>query len=269
MIPAPKIIFSDIDGTFLLDDHTVSEKSAEAVRALLASGIPFVLVSARMPEAIYPITQSIGVTIPIISYSGAFALTAEGETLEDVRVDAGAAGMVLSALEDRYPELTVNYYAGRRWYVRDEDDPRVRHEEDITHAKSERGNFDMLLSINTLPSKILLMGEPAVCERAESDLAAAYPMLHVVRSAPNLVEIMEASVSKESGIRAMLGHYGLTADDALSFGDNYNDLEMLRFTKTSVAMANAPEDIKKAATDVTKSNAEDGIWWWLKEKGII
>lgn len=269
MIPAPKIIFSDIDGTFLLDDHTVSEKSAEAVRALLASGIPFVLVSARMPEAIYPITQSIGVTIPIISYSGALALTAEGETLEDVRVDAGAAGMVLSAIEDRYPELTVNYYAGRRWYVRDEDDPRVRHEEDITHAKSERGNFDMLLSINTLPSKILLMGEPAVCERAESDLAAAYPMLHVVRSAPNLVEIMEASVSKESGIRAMLDHYNLTADDALSFGDNYNDLEMLRFTKTSVAMANAPEPIKKAATDVTKSNAEDGIWWWLKEKGII
>ena len=266
---SPKIIFSDIDGTFLQDDHTVSTRNAEAVRALLASGIPFVLVSARMPEAIYPITQSIGVTIPIISYSGALALTAEGETLEDVRVDAGAAGMVLSALEDRYPELTVNYYAGRRWYVRDEDDPRVRHEEDITHAKSERGNFDMLLSINTLPSKILLMGEPAVCERAESDLAAAYPMLHVVRSAPNLVEIMEASVSKESGIRAMLGHYGLTADDALSFGDNYNDLERLRFTKTSVAMANAPEDIKKAATDVTKSNAEDGIWWWLKEKGII
>ena len=266
---SPKIIFSDIDGTFLQDDHTVSARNAEAVRALLASGIPFVLVSARMPEAIYPIMQSIGVTIPIISYSGALALTAEGETLEDVRVDAGAAGMVLSALEDRYPELTVNYYAGRRWYVRDEDDPRVRHEEDITHAKSERGNFDMLLSINTLPSKILLMGEPAVCKRAESDLAAAYPMLHVVRSAPNLVEIMEASVSKESGIRAMLGHYGLTADDALSFGDNYNDLEMLRFTKTSVAMANAPEDIKKAATDVTKSNAEDGIWWWLKEKGII
>ena len=255
---SPKIIFSDIDGTFLQDDHTVSARNAEAVRALLASGIPFVLVSARMPEAIYPIMQSIGVTIPIISYSGALALTAEGETLEDVRVDAGAAGMVLSALEDRYPELTVNYYAGRRWYVRDEDDPRVRHEEDITHSKSERGNFDMLL-----------MGEPAVCERAESDLAAAYPMLHVVRSAPNLVEIMEASVSKESGIRAMLGHYGLTADDALSFGDNYNDLEMLRFTKTSVAMANAPEDIKKAATDVTKSNAEDGIWWWLKEKGII
>ena len=266
---SPKIIFSDIDGTFLQDDHTVSARNAEAVRALLASGIPFVLVSARMPEAIYPIMQSIGVTIPIISYSGALALTAEGETLEDVRVDAGAAGMVLSALEDRYPELTVNYYAGRRWYVRDEDDPRVRHEEDITHSKSERGNFDMLLSINTLPSKILLMGEPAVCERAESDLAAAYPMLHVVRSAPNLVEIMEASVSKESGIRAMLGHYGLTADDALSFGDNYNDLEMLRFTKTSVAMANAPEDIKKAATDVTKSNAEDGIWWYLKENGII
>lgn len=266
---SPKIVFSDIDGTFLCDDHTVSEKNAEAVRALLAKDIPFVLVSARMPEAIYPITKSIGVTIPVVSYSGALALTVEGETLTDVRIDASAAGMVLSAIENHYPELTVNYYAGRRWYVHDESDPRVRHEEDITSASAEHGNFDMLLSINTLPSKILLMGDPEPCERAEKELAATYPMLHIVRSAPNLVEIMEASVSKESGIRAMLAHYGLTADEALSFGDNYNDLEMLRFTKTSVAMANAPEDVKKAATDVTKSNEEDGIYWYLKEQGII
>ena len=95
---SPKIVFSDIDGTFLCDDHTVSEKNAEAVRALLAKDIPFVLVSARMPEAIYPITKSIGVTIPVVSYSGALALTVEGETLTDVRIDASAAGMVLSAI---------------------------------------------------------------------------------------------------------------------------------------------------------------------------
>ena len=266
----PKIIFSDIDGTFLLDDHmTVSHRTAEAVHALIAQGIPFVLVSARMPEAIYPITESIGVKIPIISYSGALALTDAGETIEDVRIDAGAASMVLSASEEHFPVLTVNYYAGRHWYVQDTSDPRVQYEEHITHATAEVGNFDMLLSINTLPSKLLLMGAPEPCKRAEHDLAARYPMLHVVRSSPNLVEIMQAGVSKESGIEAMLAHYGLTAKDALSFGDNYNDLEMLRFTGTSVAMGNAPDDVKKAASHVTKSNEEDGIWEYLKKHEII
>ena len=227
------------------------------------------LVSARMPEAIYPITEGIGVKLPVISYSGALALTAEGGTLVDVRIDAGPAAMVLGAVEERYPMLTVNYYAGRRWYVRETDDPRVQYEERITHAASERGNFDMLLSINTRPSKILLMGDPEPCERAERDLAAAYPMLHVVRSSPNLVEIMQAGVSKASGIEAMLAHYGLTAADALSFGDNYNDLEMLQYTGAGVAMGNAPEDVKKAASCVTKSNEEDGIYWYLKEQKIV
>ena len=269
-VKAPKIIFSDIDGTFLKDDRmTVSHRTAEAVHAVLAQGIPFVLVSARMPEAIYPITDSIGVKIPVISYSGGLVLTDAGETLADVRMDASAASMVLSAVDEHFPVLTVNYYAGRRWYVGDKDDPRVRHEEHITHAQAEHGNFDMLLSINTLPSKILLMGAPEPCKRAEHDLAAQFPMLHVVRSSPNLVEIMQAGVSKESGIRTMLEYYGLTAKDALAFGDNYNDLEMLQFAGTSVAMGNAPDDVKKAASRVTESNEEDGIWAFLKEHKII
>ena len=264
-----RIVFSDIDGTLLTDDKRVTEKTEQAVKGLVQQGIPFVLVSARMPEAIYPITDSIGVKIPVISYSGGLVLTDAGETLADVRMDASAASMVLSAVNEHFPVLTVNYYAGRRWYVQDTDDPRVRHEEHITHALAERGNFDMLLSINTLPSKILLMGAPEPCKRAEHDLSAQFPMLHVVRSSPNLVEIMQAGVSKESGIRALLDHYGLTAKDALAFGDNYNDLEMLQFAGTSVAMGNAPDDVKEAASRVTESNEEDGIWAYLKEHKII
>ena len=64
-----RIVFSDIDGTLLTDDKRVTEKTEQAVKALLAKGIPFVLVSARMPEAIYPITEQMGVTIPLICYS--------------------------------------------------------------------------------------------------------------------------------------------------------------------------------------------------------
>ena len=67
----------------------------------------------------------------------------------------------------------------------------------------------------------------------------------------------------------MLKHFGLEASDALSFGDNYNDLEMLRYTGASVAMGNAPQPVKEAAGIVTTSNEEDGIYAYLSEHHLI
>ena len=120
-------------------------------------------------------------------------------------------------------------------------------------------DFAERLAAGEVPHKILLMAEPELCERAEAELSARFPMFHVVRSAAFLLEIMDASVSKASGIAVMLKHFGLTAEEALSFGDNYNDIEMLELTGRSVAMGNAPDVIKKLATDITAANAEDGL----------
>ena len=77
-----RIVFSDSDGTLLTDDKRVTEKTEQAVKGLVQQGIPFVLVSARMPEAIYPITEAMGVKIPLISYSGALVLTEEGMKIQ-------------------------------------------------------------------------------------------------------------------------------------------------------------------------------------------
>lgn len=250
-----RIVFSDIDGTLLTDDKRVTEKTEQAVKGLVQQGIPFVLVSARMPEAIYPITEAMGVKIPLISYSGAFVLTEEGETLYSLTMKAEHAAAFLEAVEMHFPQATVNYYAGHHWYVKDTSDPRVALEMKITGAVAERRSFADCLTEGTLPHKILLMMEPADCERAERELQALFPALNVVRSAPHLLEIMDASVNK--------------ASDALSFGDNYNDLEMLRYTGASVAMGNAPQPVKAAAGEVTTSNEEDGIYAYLSEYHLI
>ena len=261
-----KIVFSDIDGTFLTTDSKVSPVTAAAVHKLLTEKIPFVLVSARMPEAIYPLTDAIGITIPIISYSGALALTETGEVLGSVTMDAADTARLLSVLAEDYPEAVVNYYAGHHWYVQDIEAEMVQTEARITEAHPQVADFSERLAAAEVPHKILLMGEPELCERAERELSARFPMFHVVRSAPYLLEIMDKSVSKASGIDVMLKHFGLTAKQALSFGDNYNDIEMLELTGRSVAMGNAPEAIKKIATDVTASNAEDGLAAFLEKE---
>ena len=67
-----KIILSDIDGTFLNSKKQVTDLTVKAVNLLLEKNLKFALVSARMPEAIYPITDEINLPrIPVISYSGA------------------------------------------------------------------------------------------------------------------------------------------------------------------------------------------------------
>lgn len=265
---AIKIILSDIDGTFLTDDKRVTALHAKAAKEIIDSGLKFVLVSARMPEAIYPITDGIGLPrIPVISYSGALVLTENEEVLYDKKMPADDAKNILAEMDGRWQDISINYYTGRKWYVR-RIDKRVQREIDITQATAEIANFDELLRAGVMPSKILIMCEPPVCKEMEAELQK-FDRLNVVRSAPHLLEIMDKSVSKAAGIEILLKHYGYTIDEAIAFGDNYNDIEMLEYIPQSVAMKNAPDKIKKIAGAVTDSNEDSGIYTYLVKAGVI
>ena len=264
-----KIVLSDIDGTFLKNDKSIPALHATAAKELLAQGKKFALVSARMPEAIYPITDSIGLPrIPVISYSGALVLTETEEILHDKKMPLEDTKKILAAIENGWKDIAVNYYTGRKWYVR-EIEKRVQREIDITQATAEIAAFENLIAKNILPNKILIMCEPPTCEEMESKLGAQFKNLNVVRSAPHLLEIMDKSVSKAAGIEILLRHYNFTAEEAVAFGDNYNDIEMLQYIPQSVAMKNAPPEIQKIASAVTDSNEDSGIYTYLKKINVI
>ena len=263
-----KIILSDIDGTFLKDDKHPTDLHAKAIKAVVDKGLKFVFVSARMPEAIYPITDALGMNhTPVISYGGGFVLTEREEVLFDKKMPAEDSRNILAALND-WQDITINFYTGRRWFV-ETIDKRVQFEMDITSATAELANFDDLLAENILPNKILIICEPPTCEEMERVLGKRFPALNVVRSAPYLLEIMDKSVSKATGIKVLLKHYGIALDEAVAFGDNYNDIEMLELIPQSVVMANAPDKVKELAAAVTDSNEQSGIYTYLVKIGVI
>ena len=76
-----QIIFSDIDGTLINSDYQVTAATRASIVKAVQQGMVFVPVSARMPDAIQPIIQSIGISSPIISYNGALIQDQEGEVL--------------------------------------------------------------------------------------------------------------------------------------------------------------------------------------------
>ena len=77
------------------------------------------------------------------------------------------------------------------------------------------------------------------------------------------------SGGKGAGIRKVLAYYGLTPEDAMAFGDGNNDIEMFQAVGHSVAMGNASADLKAIASEVCRPCAEDGIYHYCKENGLI
>lgn len=264
-----KIILSDVDGTFLADDKSVPALTAKAAKAIFDKGLKLVFVSARMPEAIYLITDNIKLPhTPLICYNGAFILTEDEQVICDKKIPADDAKNILSEMFKRWQDISVSCYVGRKWYVQ-KIDSRIEKEILNTDAFAELADFDELIGKNILPNKIFVRCEPPTCLEMERELGKIFTNLNVVRSAPHLLEVMDKNVSKASGIKILLEHYGLTVDEAIAFGDNFNDVEMLKFIPQSVAMGNAPDEVKKIAAAVTDSNEDSGIYTYLRKINLI
>ena len=83
------------------------------------------------------------------------------------------------------------------------------------------------------------------------------------------VDIIPISGGKGAGIQKVLAYYSLTPEDAMAFGDGNNDIEMFQAVGHSVAMGNASADLKAIASEVCGTCAEDGIYHYCKENGLI
>ena len=248
-----KAVFSDIDGTLLNSQHQITPKTEEAIKNVLKQGIPFIPVSARPPYAITPYTEQLGAQYGMICYSGALILDKNLTALYSV-ILAPQDLQKLNALLADFAHLSISYYAGLDWFCNDVNNNWIKQESEITglSAKSIQGNL-------TDAHKILVMGSAEEIQRVEPVLKQALPHLSIHRSKDEYLEIMNPAATKAKAIQFMEQHLGISAEQVIAFGDNFNDLDMLQYAGLSVAMGNAPDAIKQAAKEVTATNNEDGI----------
>ena len=155
------------------------------------------------------------------------------------------------------------------WFIKDEDNKAVKREENITNVKASQADFKELINKDILPNKILCMTKANISSKIEAVLQEKFPQLNIVRSSDILIEIMNKDVSKANGIEVLLHHLNMTPEQAIAFGDNYNDLDMLKLVGRGVIMQNAPEEIKKQMEYITKSNNEDGIYEYLQKLDLV
>ncbi|MGP7816411.1 Cof-type HAD-IIB family hydrolase [Niallia sp. 01092] len=257
-----KLIFSDIDGTLLNSNHQISEETQNSLKFLQHKGIPFALVSARMPEGIFPLLKSCQLNEPIICFSGALLLgkeqiNGEREILYKATMKEKDVEEIYKLVSLQFPSVCFTMYSKDNWFVESLKDEWVEQEQEITSIIPKIFVFHS----SSYPSvyKILCMGTPEHITSLEKELKKDYPKLSIYKSKATYLEIMAEGVKKSNAICILANQLGIYQDEIMAFGDNYNDIDMLKYAGLGVAMGNAPQIVKDAADLITSSNDEDGI----------
>jgi len=255
-----RMIFSDIDGTLLNSNHEISQGTIESVQNL---HLPFILVSARMPVGILPLQEKLNINEPLICFSGALVLgaaQADGsrEVLHNKALKSKDVREIYTVITDKFPNVSFSAYNKDNWFVPSLEDEWIIQEREIAGTHAQPFNFTNDILPTTI-NKLLCMGPPEAINSLESELKNNHPDITVYKSKPTYLEIMAQNVLKSSAIEILIKASGVAKEEIVAIGDNYNDIDMLRFAGLGVAMGNAPDEVKSAADIVTLSNDEDGL----------
>jgi Cof subfamily protein (haloacid dehalogenase superfamily) len=250
-----RLVASDLDGTLLLPDETVSERTRAALAAAREAGITVVLVSGRPPRSLGPIAGRIGVGGIAICANGAVIWDLDTGTMVDSAPLAGElARRLVHGLREAIPgalfavELEGSFGREAGW-----SDGLVAAPPDVLEADA--------LELITGPVTKLLVRHPTMefAEVAERARRVVGDDAVVTWAGLRLVEISAAGVTKASALERLCRRLGIAANEVVAVGDMPNDLAMLAWAGTAVAVANADQSVLQAADEVTASNTDDGV----------
>ena len=113
----------------------------------------------------------------------------------------------------------------------------------------------------------MLMGEESLIDQMFQLLNEKYAhTMQIYRAKETYIEVSDISISKLTGVKVVLDEiYHLPLSEAIAFGDNYNDLEMLKGVGCGVAVDNAREEVKAVAKHITLHHTKDGVAAFLKQ----
>ena len=258
-----RAVFSDVDGTLLNSAHRVTPRTAEWIRKLGEMDIPFVIVSARSPSGIYPIMKRNGFRSALIAYSGALIMDEDRNVLYNRQIPRDlAAGIERFFNEkkrsDKSFDMSWCIYSADDWISPNRGDPRIAREARIVEAQSREGTVEDLAP-GAGVNKFLCICAPGTILEIEKEVKKNFPEVEAVKSSDILLEIMAKGISKADALERYCAHLGITPQETIAFGDNYNDVEMLEAAGISCVMGNAPEEILRRFPLHTADNDHDGI----------
>lgn len=265
-----RLFASDLDGTLLLPDGTVSPRTHETVLRMMDRGYYFTFATGRQANVLWRIAGVIPTNAPLVCTNGGEVAVFENGKLQKIcrrqcHKTETVRDLVAFCLRERLHFLcrrpsgelvdsscpSLSSAAKRQQEAHDAGE-QVLTMDVLTSAESE------LLDADDFIKLLVWVGEERE-QRLVEEFVAAHPEIIFTCSWPGVVELMPPGAEKSEGIREVCRLLGLSMEQCCVFGDYDNDLPMFRAAGLSVAMANGNERVRAAADYVTAANAEDGV----------
>jgi Cof subfamily protein (haloacid dehalogenase superfamily) len=251
------LVVSDVDGTLLTKDKTLTDAAQAAVRQLHQAGIGFTITSSRPTIGMRFLIEPLEITLPIGAFNGSSIVDPKLNPIEQHLIPAAAAQRSLDLLNEFGADIWL--FTNELWLTRNPDGEYVPHEKRAIRADPTIvTDFSPYLSA---ACKIVGASSDAAglqaCEAAMQKAVGAQAT--AVRSQSYYLDVTPPGCDKGTFVQTIAKRLGISTDAVATIGDMQNDLAMFRKSGLSIAMGNATDDVKKVATEVTASNEDEGF----------
>ena len=252
-----RLVISDVDGTLVNHAKELTQPTIDAVRRLRGAGIPFTLISARPPSGVLPLAARLGLTEPLAAYNGGTILRADGTVTEHYLVpEAVVRGMfALAEGSDGTPWI----FADGVWHARTLEGVHVEHERRAS-CQEPTVTQDMEPLFGRV-EKLTWVSDDAPALKALTDHARKRygDQATIAQSQTYYLDVTHLKANKGDGIATLSSALDVPLADVAVLGDMPNDLPMFARAGLSIAMGQAPAEVRDAASHISTSNDDDGV----------
>jgi len=251
------LVVSDVDGTLLTKDKTLTERAARAAERLHEAGIAFTITSSRPTIGMRFLVEPLDITLPVGPFNGSSIVDVDMKPIEQSLVPTTAAERALSVLNQFGVDIWL--FTNDAWLTKHPDGPYVPNEKRAIRADPTIiSDFAPYLSGackivgSSRDFELLVRCESAMHEALGTEATA-------VRSQDYYLDVTPPGHDKGTFVTALAKRLGVPLDAVATIGDMHNDVAMFKVSGLSIAMGNASDEVKRFANRITTSNEDDGF----------
>jgi len=265
-----RLLLADVDGTLVTHDKVLTERARVAVANLHSTGIEFAITSGRPPKGMQMLIEPLALTTPIAAFNGGMFVRSDLSVIEQRVLQSDVIEAAMETMRDY--KLDTWIYRGTDWFVHERHGPHVDREEwTVKFPPTVVSDFKGLTSD---VAKLVGVSDDlkAVCEcetalneqfaakvRTKQSNPQRENLVSAARSQPYYLDVTHPQANKGHVVTRLSEMLGISVDQIATIGDMPNDISMFEKSGVSIAMGQASDEVKSAATHTTSSSEEEGF----------
>ncbi len=264
-----RLLAIDIDGTLLNPEFEISAYDLEALRRVHHEGIEVIVVTGRRHAFALPIVQQLGFDLWIVSSNGAVTRSLSGETFHRDMLPAEICRQLCRNMQEFRGNIVLTFdVEGKGAIVLERMDELSVSIQRWLEKNMQYIDFVIPVehALTTDPVQAMFCGTigrmgQALDRLSSEDLAKSITVLRTEYPVRDLsiVDVLNQGCSKGHALERWAKYRGISREQVVAIGDNYNDVEMLEYAGIPFIMGNASEDLRSRGWRITRSNAECGV----------